>query len=228
MIPDDNPHEAGSAFTPGDAPAPAASVEQTTPIQLPADETPTIVIDQQAGAADRVPFVHETEGERNAHGTDGMQGTAADAAADQRHAAEGYAREAAHNGYPGGGVPPRAGNPYAAYPGWNRNEPTPPPMQRNAFTTGKAGASKGTVIWGIIMTVAAVIMAVPLAVGSFTIDQMFWLRAATVAALALGVALIAGAIVSAVRGKASRDRANRGDGGMPSTTPRNTQEGWTA
>lgn len=173
----------------GDTTRLADDLTATTPIALPADETPTIAL-----------------GRRD------------DAAADQRNAAAGYAREAAHNGYPGGGAP-RTGDPYAAYPGWNRNAPiyaTPAPSPR--ITEDPAPkACTSTVVWGIIVTVAAVLMTVPLVIGNITVDSMFWLQAATAVALALGVILIAGAIISAMRGKASRNHAHEPADGRNAT-----------
>lgn len=183
----------------GDTTRLADDLTATTPIALPADETPTIALGQRD-----------------------------DAAADQRNAAAGYAREAAHNGYPGGGAP-RTGNPYAAYPGWNRNAPasaTPVPSPR-IVEDPKPKACTGTVVWGIIVTVAAVLMAVPLAIGNITIDSMFWLQAATAAALALGVVLIVGAIISATRGNASRNRTGKPADGRNATPNSATPHGAT-
>ena len=82
-------------------------------------------------------------------------------------------------------------------------------------------------VWGIIVTVAAVLMAVPLAIGNITIDSMFWLQAATAAALALGVVLIAGAIISATRGVASRNRTDEPADGRNATPNSATHNGAT-
>lgn len=207
--------------------ASADQLAQTTPIMLPADETPTAVF-TQAKPTNRNPYVHDSmeaetvaihantagsTGASNQRDTANTTDTPGVAARDQRNAATGYAQEAARNGYPGGGVPPQNGDPYAAYPGWNRNSAPQASQPTQTVVYDKTGVSGGTVIWGVIVTLAAAVMIAPFVVGDFALDSTFWLRVATFTALALGAALIIGAIISGVRGQKRRSTKTRTDTG---------------
>lgn len=148
------------------------------------DMIPTIEIDGESieGAApgDETPGANPTTPLR------------ARAANDQRDAAAGYASEAARNGYPGAGEPPHTGDPYAAYPGWDRGK-------RKVVVYDKPGASIGTVTLGAIVAICSAAIIALLVFGNMLTVPDFWQRFGAFAAIGVGIALIIGAIVSGIR-----------------------------
>lgn len=159
-----------------------ASLGATSP-----DTIPTIEIDGEnigggATPSDETPDADPTTPLR------------ARAASDQRDAAAGYASEAARNGYPGAGEPPHTGDPYAAYPGWDRGK-------RKVVVYDKPGASIGTVVLGAIVAICSAAMIALLVFGNMLAVPDFWQRFGAFAAIGVGIVLIIGGIVSGIRNR---------------------------
>lgn len=139
----------------------------------------------------------------------------------QQQAAQEYAEEAQRNSYPGSGTTAQAtaqaqqtaeatGAPYASYPGWNQYASygaNAPAAEPNADTADpylprveyKKGPNAATIVWGVCLALMAFAALASTWMTGFSVAA--WSILAITVLVLLGLTLIIGGVVSAVRRK---------------------------
>lgn len=126
----------------------------------------------------------------------------------QQAAAQGYADEAQRNSYPGSGntAQATAGSPYQNYPGWNQYAPntTQPYAPKVEY---RKGPSTPTIIWGTLVALFALGGLGGSWLFGFSMSLSMWTIFAILALVVMGVTLVVGGVVSAVRRKSRKPKA---------------------
>ncbi|NEG97087.1 hypothetical protein GFD17_10040 [Bifidobacterium sp. SMB2] len=132
----------------------------------------------------------------------------------QAAAAQGYADEAQRHGYPGSGETAQAtaGPQYGNYPGWNQytGNPSAPYTPRVEY---KKGPSAGTIVWGTLLALFAFGGLASTWLFGFAMSPTVWTLLAIAALVVIGLALVIGGVVSAVRRRKTADAASATAGG---------------
>lgn len=126
----------------------------------------------------------------------------------QQAAAQGYADEAQRNSYPGSGntAQATAGSPYQNYPGWNQYAPNMAQPYAPKIEYRK-GPSTPTIIWGTLVALFALGGLGGSWLFGFSMSLSMWTILAILALVVMGVTLVVGGVVSAVRRKSRKPKA---------------------
>lgn len=126
----------------------------------------------------------------------------------QQAAAQGYADEAQRNSYPGSGntAQATAGSPYQNYPGWNQYAPNMAQPYAPKIEYRK-GPSTPTIIWGTLVALFALGGLGGSWLFGFSMSLSMWTIFAILALVVMGVTLVVGGVVSAVRRKSRKPKA---------------------